>query len=46
MARTLKDIMANEKPEVVAQAKELATDMLLNIHLSELRERAGNHSTK
>lgn len=32
--------MANEKPEVVAQAQELATKMLLNIHLAELRERA------
>ncbi len=40
MARTLQEIMATEKPEVVAQAKELATEMLLNIHLAELRERA------
>jgi len=40
MARTLQEIMANEKPEVVAQAQELATEMLLNIHLAELRERA------
>ena len=40
MARTLQDIMAHEKPEVVAQAQELATEMLLNIHLAELRERA------
>jgi len=40
MARTIQEIMANEKPEVVAQAQELATEMLLNIHLAELRERA------
>ena len=40
MARTLQEIMANEKPEVVAQAQELATEMLLYIHLAELRERA------
>ena len=40
MARTLQEIMANEKPEVVAQAQELATEMLLNIHLAELRESA------
>ena len=40
MARTLQEIRANEKPEVVAQAQELATEMLLNIHLAELRERA------
>ena len=35
-----KEILDNEKPEVVAQAQELATEMLLNIHLAELRERA------
>ena len=40
MARTLQDIIANEKPAVVAQAKDLATEMLLNIHLAEFREKA------
>lgn len=40
MARTLQNILNNEKPEVVAQAKELATQMLLNIHLAELRDKA------
>ena len=39
MARTLQEIMANEKPEVVDKAKELATEMLLNINLAELREK-------
>ncbi len=39
MARTLKEIIAHEKPEVVKKAKALATEMLLNIHLAELREK-------
>ena len=39
MARTLQEILENEKPEVVADAKKLATDILLNIHLAELREK-------
>ncbi len=38
MARTLEELLANEKPEVVAKAKKAASDMLLNIHLAELRE--------
>jgi DNA-binding transcriptional regulator YiaG len=39
MARTLEQILANEKPAVVAKARKSAADMLLNIHLAELRER-------
>ena len=39
MARSLEQILANEKPAVVAKAKQVATEMLLNIHLAELRER-------
>jgi predicted transcriptional regulator len=39
MARTLDDILANEKPTIIANVKKAATDMLLNIHLAELRER-------
>lgn len=39
MARSLQEIMANEKPEVVSKAKELATEMLLDIHLAELRQK-------
>ncbi|ACQ68014.1 helix-turn-helix domain-containing protein [Candidatus Williamhamiltonella defendens] len=39
MARTLDQMRANEKPEVVAKAQKAATEMLLNIHLAELRER-------
>ncbi len=40
MARSLNDILAKEKPEVVVKAKKIATEMLLNIHLAELREKA------
>lgn len=39
MGRTLDQILATEKPEVLAKAQEKAEEMLLNIHLAELRER-------
>lgn len=39
MARTLDEILDSEKPEVVANAKKAATEIMLNIHLAELRER-------
>ncbi len=39
MARTLEQMLASEKPEVVAKAQKAAAEMLLNIHLAELRER-------
>lgn len=38
MGRTLEQLLADEKPEVVAAAQVQAQDMLLNIHLAELRE--------
>ncbi len=38
MARTLEQILADEKPEVVANAKDTASEILLNIHLAKLRE--------
>jgi DNA-binding XRE family transcriptional regulator len=38
MARTLEQILAVEKQEVVKKAQEKAEEMLLNIHLAELRE--------
>mgnify|MGYP001082920461 CR=1 FL=1 len=38
MARTLEQILAAEKPEVVQNAKDKAEEMLLHIHLAELRE--------
>ena len=40
MGRTLGQILEQEKPAVVAKAKEKAADMLLNIHLAELRKKA------
>ena len=40
MGRTLDQILKQEKPEVVAAAKEKAADMLLSIHLAELRKKA------
>jgi len=40
MARSLQEIMENEKPEVISKAKELATEMLLDIHLAELRQKS------
>lgn len=39
MGRTLEQILAEEKPEVVASAERIAANTLLNIHLAELRER-------
>ena len=39
MGRTLEQLIADEKPEVVASAQAIATDILLNIHLAELREK-------
>ena len=38
MARTLEQLLAVEKPEVVANARAKAEEILLNIHLAELRE--------
>ncbi len=38
MARTLDQILTTEKPEVVVKAREKAAEMLLDIHLAELRE--------
>ena len=37
MARKLEDLLAQEKPEVVAAAKAKAGDMLLDIRLAEIR---------
>jgi len=36
--KSLEQILASEKSEVVTKAREKAEEMLLNIHLSELRE--------
>lgn len=45
MSRTLEKILAAEKPEVVADAKAKAAEMLINIHLAELRERLNKTQT-
>lgn len=39
MGRKLEQILAAEKAEVVAKANSMAEEVLLNIHLAELRER-------
>ncbi|MBK2125379.1 helix-turn-helix domain-containing protein [Fangia hongkongensis] len=39
MARTLKQILAQENAKVVTNAKQKAETILLDIHLSELREK-------
>lgn len=39
MSKTLEQLIAEQTPEVVAKAQTLAQEMLLNIHLAELRER-------
>ncbi|MGL5336176.1 MAG: helix-turn-helix domain-containing protein [Enterovibrio sp.] len=38
MARTLEQILATEQQEIVADAKKMADEILLNIHLAQLRE--------
>ena len=38
MARILEQILATENPEVIADAQKKAAEILLNIHLAELRE--------
>lgn len=38
MARTLDDLLANEKPEVVAAAQAKADEMRLELRLAELRQ--------
>ena len=40
MAKKLDQLIANEKPSVLAKAKERAANIMLDIHLAELRERA------
>lgn len=39
MSKTLEQLIAEQTPEVVANALAQAQEMLLNIHLAELRER-------
>ena len=39
MSKTLEQLIAEQKADVVTAAQSLAQEMLLNIHLAELRER-------
>ena len=39
MAKTLEQLIAKEKPSVIARARERAAEIMLDIHLAELRER-------
>jgi len=39
MGKSLRQLLAEEKPEVAAAARVQAEEILLNIHLAELREK-------
>lgn len=39
MARTLDKLISDQKPEIVKNARKKAEDMVLGIHLAQLRER-------
>ncbi|EPL3702887.1 helix-turn-helix domain-containing protein [Morganella morganii] len=39
MGKSLRQLLAEEKPEVAAAARAQAEEILLNIHLAELREK-------
>jgi hypothetical protein len=44
MAKTLEDILKNEKPEVIAEAKRIADEMLKKIHDNSDDDSAKNDS--
>lgn len=46
MGRTLEQLLADETPVVVAEAESMATEILLNIHLAELREKVQKTQTE
>jgi DNA-binding XRE family transcriptional regulator len=39
MARTLDKLISDQRPEIVKNARKKADDMVLGIHLAQLRER-------
>ena len=39
MARTLDKLISDQKPEIVKNARKKADDMVLGIHIAQLRER-------
>lgn len=41
MTRTLNELLARERPEVVARAKEDASEILMELNLAELRAMLG-----
>lgn len=46
MTRTLKELLAEEKPEVVASARQEADNILMDIHLAEIRRLAEKTQTE
>ena len=46
MTRTLKELLAEEKPEIVAAAREEADSILMDIHLAEIRRLAEKTQTE
>lgn len=46
MARTLKELLAEEKPEIVASARQEADNILMDIHLAEIRRLAEKTQTE
>ena len=46
MGRNLEQLIADEKSDVVASAQAMAADILLNIHLAELREKVQKRRLK
>lgn len=46
MTRTLKELLAEEKPEIVAAARQEADSILMDIHLAEIRRLAEKTQTE
>jgi len=46
MTRTLKELLAEENPEIVAAAREEADSILMDIHLAEIRRLAEKTQTE
>ncbi|TDV89196.1 helix-turn-helix protein [Halomonas alkaliantarctica] len=46
MTRTLTELLAEEKPEIVAAAREEADSILMDIHLAEIRRLAEKTQTE
>lgn len=46
MTRTLKELLAEEKPEIVGSARQEADNILMDIHLAEIRRLAEKTQTE